>query len=197
MVTMWVLKIFVCCVAGFALAARGEEKYRETAFVESKVVDSFSIGVRDEDGFTNSAPDRRLTFAIWSTHGPAHVVLPAQAESAYRVELFDSNGVTIAKTQLGKEVGIDFTDFGESALKKDLKVNAEALKKSELASWMVIFRPADLFEIDKPGNYMLRIQFQIIAFPRTGPNRGDYAKRLIRFPPLDYPLVQPKRLKGR
>ena len=54
------------------------------------------------------------------------------------------------------------------------------------------FRPSDLFEMSKPGNYTLKIHLQIIAFlPRTGPNRGEYTNNLMsRFPPLDYPLVK-------
>jgi hypothetical protein len=179
-----------------AWAAPGEEAYRKTPFVETKVVDSYSIGMSDQDGCTNSAPDRYLTFAIWSTNGPIHIVFPTQPEYAYQVELFDTNGIAIQKTEMGKQVGKRFDDFDEFAMKKNIKVNAEAVKKNEPAPWSLMFRPIDLFEIDKPGNYTLRIQFQILAFPRTGPNRGDYVKRIIRFPALDYPLVQQKLTNG-
>jgi hypothetical protein len=54
---------------------------------------------------------------------------------------------------------------------------------------------SDLFEISKPGNYALRIRFQILAFPATEPASPGRARTniLIRFPPLDYPLIDPER----
>jgi hypothetical protein len=192
----WKMKIIIFCMVGTAWAARGEEAYRKTAFVETKVVDSFSVGVRDQNGFTNSAPDQYLSFAIWCTNGPARLAIPPQPEYAYKVELFDTNGIAITKTEMGNNIGSKFDDFDESALKTHTKINAEAFKKSELAAWWLMFRPSDLFEITKPGNYTLRIQFQILAHVRTGPNRGDYVKRIIHFPALDYPLVQPKLTNG-
>jgi hypothetical protein len=188
----WKMNIFIYFMVGVVLVARGEEAYRKTAFVETKVIDSFSIGVRDQNGFTNSAPDQYLSFAIWCTNGPARLAIPPQPEYAYTVELFDTNGIAVTKTEMGKNIGKKFHDFDESALKTHVKINAEAVKKSELAAWWLMFRPSDMFEVAKPGNYTLHIRFQILAHVRTGPNRGDYVKRLIRFPALDYPLVQPK-----
>jgi len=182
--------LFLCFMAGSTWIVQGDQVYQETPLVESKMIDSFSMGVSDQDGHTNSAPDRYLCFAIWCTNGPVRVAYPATPEYAYQVELFDSNGLPIPKTALGKKTGSKFWGFDENALKSIKIGRLMPPRRSEPVPWLYMFRPADLFEIQEPGNYTLRIRFQIVAFPRTGPNRGDYKKELIRFPALDYPLVQ-------
>jgi hypothetical protein len=157
------LKILAHCLVGITLIARGEESPQQAAYVETKIVESFSIAVRDQDGYTNSAPDKYLTFAVWCTNGSVLVGVPPQREYAFQVELYDSDGITVAKTEAGKKVGSKFDDFDESVLKRN-KVNLPASKRGELDAWSLMFRPIDLFKIDKPGRYILRIRFQFLAF---------------------------------
>jgi hypothetical protein len=175
------------------------------------------MGVTDEFGHTNTSPDNKLCFSIWTTNkiqaasgirvtNSLNVIFPTQPEYAYQVELFDTNGIAIPKTEAGKKVGTKFLDFntnsfvlrssgpegysgpgGRFGVKAQMTIVREKAWPYEM---LLIFRPSDLFKIEKPGKYVLRIRFQVIAFPRTGIKRGDYTKNLIRFPPLDYPLTK-------
>lgn len=214
--------IFIICVAAILsseINLRANQTNDDISYIETKTVDGFSIGITDYYGLTNTPTDRGLCFSIWTTNevGAANqiivtnavsVIFPTQPENAYQVELFDTNGVAIPKTEVGKKAGSKFFDFNTNSFVVwstggysgpggwfGVKVKSQrevvTTKAREPQGQMhIIFRPSDLFMIDKPGNYKLRISFQIIAFPRTGPNRGEYKTELIRFPPLDYPLTK-------
>ena len=170
--------------------------------VETKIVDGFFIGVSDRYGYTNTSPDRDLAFSIWTTNkiwatNTTRVTFPTKPEFAWQVELFDTNGVAVPKTAAGKKAGTKFLDFGlkTAVLRATFgpEPNAQrwvAMEKTMSRGGLLLFRPSDLFKIEKPGNYTLKIRFQILTFPRTGPNPGEHTNDLIRFPPLDYPLVK-------
>jgi len=170
--------------------------------VETKIVDGFFMGVSDLYGYTNTSPDRDLAFSIWTTNkiwatNNTRVTFPTKPEFAWQVELFDTNGVAVPKTAAGKNAGTKFLDFGlkTAVVRSTLgpEPNAQhwvAMEKSMSRGGLLLFRPSDFFKIEKPGKYTLRIRFQILTFPRTGPTSGDYTNNLIRFPPLDYTLVK-------
>jgi hypothetical protein len=159
--------------------------------VETEVVDGFFIAVTGENLTNNTSPNDLLVFLTWSTNAPTSFVVPAEPEYAYQVELLDSNGVAVQKTELGKKIGEKFFDFSFSAAEKGVKIiHMHASKVGDMTSAPLLFRPKDLFKIEKPGNYKLLIRFQILTFPRTGPGRGEYTNDLIRFPVLVYPLVK-------
>lgn len=211
--------IISCLVAALSTGVnlKADQDHSNIDFVETKIVDGFLIGVTDEFGQTNSNPDRRLCFSIWTTNEVTptqrvRVIFPNQPENAYQVELFDTNGIPVPKTETGKKVGTKFFDFntisfliratgpggysgpgGESGVKAQ---GAGVTKRAwePRGQMLLIFRPSDLFDIEKPGRYTLRIRFQIIVFPRTGPQGTHYKTELIRFPPLDYPLMQPNTI---
>jgi len=217
------LVVFILCLAVFRLQGinlKADQDRPKIDFVETKVVDGFFIGVTDEFGRTNTSPDTKLCFSIWTTNkiwtinkiGPTNytrAIFPTEPEIAYQIGLFDANGAAIPKTERGKKVGTKFFDFnansfilrstgpdGYSGPGGQFGVKAQVTGVTKKAwepqgQMLLIFRPSDLFKIDKPGKYTLRIRFQILAFPRTGPGPGDYTTDLIRFPPLDYPLDKP------
>lgn len=194
---------------GFILQA--DQEHPSIDFVETKVVDGFFMGVTDEFGHTNTSPDRRLCFSIWTTNrtettnSPLHVAFPVQPEYAYRVELFDATGIAIPTTDAGKRVGIKFLDFDTNSfvLKGTGPDSAHGVEAQTIFAdrkvWpyemLIMFSPSHLFKIEKPGKYTLRLRFQILAFPQIGPNRQLGNIDLIRFPPLDYPLVKAEPAK--
>jgi hypothetical protein len=195
------MALLIAVLAFFALSSRAEQPPPSgDQGVETKIVDGFFIGVSDLYGYTNTSPDRQLAFSIWTTNkiwatNHTRVIFPTKPEYAWQVELFDTNGVAVPKTTEGKKVGTKFLGFNkQSAVIRSTggsEPNAQtlgAMEKSMSRGGLLLFRPADYFKIEKPGNYTLRIRFQILTFPRTGPNRGEYTNDLIRFPPLDYPL---------
>jgi hypothetical protein len=131
--------------------------------------------------------------------------VPTKPEYAYQIELFDTNGVAVPKTAAGKKMGTKFLDFDQ----KSAVIRSTAGPEPNAMRTMVMeivggerspspftLRPSDLFEITKPGNYTLRMRFQIVAFPSGGLNHG-YTNSLISFPPLDYPLVKPDTIPKR
>jgi hypothetical protein len=183
--------ILLCFAASIASNLWADNGHREIAYVQSATVDGFSIGLTDEFGYTNSRPSLRLCFTVWTTDGPTGIAFPTQPEYAYEIELLDSNGLGVTKTELGKVAGSRFNNFNISTF-QDIKVQrTTANKRDQLSDMLLIFRPSDLFIINKPGHYTLRVRFQIAAFPKTGPNQADYGRIVIRFPSLNFPLVQP------
>lgn len=170
--------------------------------VKTEVINGFFIGLTGladgaSDYSTNStSPDDKLVFIPWTTKDPAWIAFPADLEYACEIELLDTNRAKVPKTELGKKVGAKFLDFDVGAYKKGIKLKRErADKEGEPVATPILFYPSrtrDLFRIEEPGNYTLKIRFQILAFPRTGPKRGHYTNQLIRFPTLNYPIVVPK-----
>ena len=142
------------------------------------------------DYSTNNTPlDGELYFAVWTTGGRERVFVPAKPEYAYQIELLDTNGVAIPKTERGKNIGNKFFDVDANASKNGILIHhLRADKKGQLVEMPILFYPnhvSDFFMVEKPGNYKLLIKFQILAF-----NTKKQATELIRFPPLEYPLVK-------
>jgi hypothetical protein len=112
------------------------------------------------------------------------------------VELFDEHGTIVPKTRAGEKVGAKFLEFNADGFvlpgtgpgkRHGIKARRSFVDRKVYPYEMrAIFAPADLFKIDEPGNYTLRMRFQIVALPGS---RGT--NRLIRFPPLNYPLFKP------
>jgi hypothetical protein len=205
---------FTCASVVFAIAfplaaasagagqSETEPHFVEVEAVETKVIDGFFVGVTElaktpsgTSGYltNNTSTGGQLCYVHWTTGQPTWIAIPAEPECAYLVELLDTNGIVVPKTKLGKKVGTKFFDF-DAVPRKDVKVrHLHVDKRGEPAAVDYLFYPyhvSDLFQIKNPGRYTLRIWFQMLAFPRTGPNRRDYTNNLIRFPPLDYQLVK-------
>jgi hypothetical protein len=125
----WNLKSLICVAALFLsmLNLRADDKYHELSYVETKIIYGFSVGVTDEYGQTNTPPDRHLCFTIWTTNkvwftnNIDTAVFPTQPEYAYQVDLFDTNGVAMPKTELGEKVGSNFLDFDSTPSNRLLK----------------------------------------------------------------------------
>lgn len=194
----WNMKPLLCAIGLLSgmMNLWAHQTNDDLSYVETKSVDGFSIGVTDYYGLTNTPTDRRLCFTVWTTNriwhnNPTHVIIPTEPEYAYQVELLDTNGIAVAKTELGKTVGSKFMDFNLTPSISGIHTQMiGANRRGNASTLLIIFCPKDYFEITKPGNYTLRIRFQILAFQDTGPNRGDYTNVLTRFPPLNYPLFQ-------
>jgi hypothetical protein len=187
-------------VAAFVGAnARSDQTNQIPQFVEIKAVQTetlngFCLGLygRQSADFTNdTSVDDELVLVAWTTNAPAWFLIPAEPEYAYQVELFDANGVAVPRTETGKRVGRKFFNFGNAPSKEGIRTKQmRADKKGQPAAMPILFRPRDYFKIDKPGRYTLQIRFQILTFPENRLNRDDNTNGLIRFPPLNYPLVK-------
>lgn len=172
-----------------------KEPFSEPFFIESGVVAGFFIAAHDEMRSDLTTFDQRLYYGVWTaTNGPRNLFVPKQPEYAYQVELLDANGVHMPKTELGKKVGIHFLALNPSKVETKLQRLTAYEKKDNLFGSNLLFRPNDLFVIDKPGTYTLEIRFQFIEHLGT---RGDYTNHLIRFPSLKYPIIKPAAATGK
>jgi hypothetical protein len=96
--------------------------------------------------------------------------MPTALEYIYQLELLDTNGVALPKTELGKKIGENFSDLEPSfANDKGFKLAIErAVEEQGIGARNLFFpyrptdyhgqspySPNDLFEIKKPGNYTL------------------------------------------
>ena len=144
---------------------------------KTKVKDGFFIGLVERNSYStnHTSLNDELCLFVWTTNNPTWIAIPAELEYAYQVELLDTNGVAMPKTELGKKVGAKFFEFDTFPSKKSIAVEHMSVKKigqSAGASFLFNRHPArDLFEVDRPANYTLQVRFQILTFPRTGPNQ--------------------------
>lgn len=168
--------------------------YAELKAIKTDLIHGYCVGLYGQhsiDFTNNTTTDDMLDFVPWTTNNYGQLVVPIDPEYAYQVTLLDANGVAVPKTALGRKTGTKFFDFDADAHKENIPTKSlRATEVGHVTGTLPLFRPDDLFKIEKPGNYTLQIRFQILTFPRTGPARRDYTNELIRFPILNYPLVQ-------
>ncbi len=171
-----------------------ESGYAEIKAIRTEVIRGFCVGLygAHSDDFTNNTlTGAVLEFVPWTTNESARIVVPREPEYAYQAELYDSNGIAMPKKRLGKMAGSRFFKFDASPSKQGIPIRPLTARRiGEVTGSLSLFRAEDLFQIEKAGRYTLRMRFQILAFPRTGPGSGQYTNDLIRFPPLDYPLIK-------
>jgi len=171
--------------------------------VKTKTVEDLCVRVFSSHGTTNNTPvDDKLAFCVWrmTTNNSMTLYMPTALEYVYRLELLDTNGSALPPTKLAEKIGVKFLDFKPSfandtgfnlkILQTDPSLGGEHLFFPHRPGYFNgehFYSPNDLFEIKQPGNYTLRIQFQFIL--RTGHGQ-DKTAHLVRFSPLDYPLVK-------
>jgi hypothetical protein len=199
-------------IAGFCAICLGlflniVAQAQDFELIKTKTMEGFYISVFSSKFTTNNTPaDDKLNYCIWriTTNSQAIVYMPTALEYVYQLELFDTNGVAMPKTKLGKRVGVKFFDL-EPSFTNDTGFKLAREHTTEPgtgigAQWLFfpeksgaggqpIYSPNDLFEIKNPGNYALRVRFQIIV----ASSMADVYKtaHVVRFPPLDYPLMKP------
>jgi hypothetical protein len=153
--------------------------------VKSPIIDGFCVGLGGWPRINDTTTDDWLVFLPWTTNNQTVLItVPAEPEYAYKIELLDTNGLSVPKTWRGSRAGSKFDDFDAHPSKHGIAIkHLGAHKMDGVTESPQLFRAADMFNIQKPGRYTLRVRFQILVFPRTGVGRGAYTNELIRFPP--------------
>ena len=173
--------------------------------VKTKIVEDLYVRVFESHGTTNNTSvNDKLAFCVWETktnkNDEVTVYMPTTLEYLYQIELLNTNGFALPKTKLAEKVGVKFLDL------KPLFANDTGFKlkiqhitpnlggeyiffphKSGDYNGEPYYSPNDLFEIKQPGNYTLRIQFQLIVASSSNIYKTAH---IVRFPPLEYPLVK-------
>jgi hypothetical protein len=110
---------------------------------------------------------------------------PKKPEYLCTAELSDAAGQTVPRTKMGRLYGSKYPDFdiSKAALVR------QHTNPSSGPCWN-LFRPADLFDITKPGTYTLRVQFQVMKV-ETDKTAGQ--ARIVKFPALSLPILHEKR----
>jgi hypothetical protein len=97
----------------------------------------------------------------------------------------------VPKTALGLTVGSKFDDFERDS--RLGKIKLQGLDVGDLldqGGGIPLFRPTDMFQIEKPGTYTLRIRFQFFAFPQDRYNPGRFLEYVLKFPDLEYTVIK-------
>jgi hypothetical protein len=161
----------VAVLTAVAWVARTTAQGQELELFRTKAIDGVYIGVASSGFTTNETPvDNALVFGVWRTTTNYHntVYIPAEPEYAFRVELFDTNGVAMPKTELGRRVGTKFMDLDTtfSNAGPRLAIVRPADEPGYTGQYLFFpqksgygggpfYSPSDLFEIKSPGRYTL------------------------------------------
>ena len=127
-----------------------------------------------------------------------NLFLPSTMEYLWQAVLFDEKGNKVRTTKLGETLGRRFNDVervvvrlpGRKPTFKDLhgrKFQADGFSPPGTTGF-VLCQLSDLFKTGPPGKYVLKARFQVYQAFRNGTNSTI---RLIRFPEVEYPIVQP------
>jgi hypothetical protein len=195
------LTILACVQLVLTIAGQGQDM----ELVRSEVEDGcyFGVaGIANSGLSTNNTPiDADLIIGLWTTKTNIYsVYFPYAPEYAYQVELFDTNGVAMPKTDYGKRFGTKYFQLDTNFSNHDAKLHLDMAqhepgfgghclffqtKPTQGAGY--IYTANDLFVINNPGRYRLQIRVQMIV--RTGNGLNETA-HIVRFPTLNYPLVK-------
>ena len=113
-----------------------------------------------------------------------------------RVEMTDTNGQPHAKTPIAIELNANFWTqtnvFNAGELKK-LKPEWKHLTPNIASPRSFggiahhFYKPEQLFKIEKPGKYILKLEFQVIKAVEYRPGAAAY---VITFPPIEIQIVK-------
>jgi len=202
-----VFRVGVACLLAALFIGDLVAGAQEGGPVTTKTVDGFYIGVIGSDFSTNNTfVTNRLSFGIWTTtttNENSTIYIPTEPEYIYRIQLFYENNTAMPKTSLGEQVGTRFFDL-DTSFAENKKKGAQLRRERAVygQEWGLqfmffpsrpghggkpIYSPSDLFEIDKPGKYRLEISFQVLIKNGSSPTG---TAQIIRFPPIEYPLVK-------
>jgi len=168
---------------------------------KSAIVDGYYVAVIGCDGDNPAlADDQHLCYSVRTT-GTTNVfwvTVPTNIKYAYEVDLFDTHSNSVSKTWLGRSVGTKFSDFKNGkgyfeSPSKPYPIGALTTDNPTF-SWHIFFTLNDYFNIKKPGDYNLRIRFQILA-PVVEPGTTNEVMKVIRFPAMDFPITKPEEPK--
>ncbi len=114
-----------------------------------------------------------------------------------RVEMMDTNGQPLAKTPIAIELNSTFvTQTNKLPSNAFRKLHPEwkqltpyvASPPKEGSAAYYFYKPEQLFKIEKPGKYILKLEFQAVKPAELRPGADEY---VITFPPIKIPIVKP------
>lgn len=193
----------ICLMSFWLWTAKAQDN--EDWLVRTKTVDGFYVRVfssHNTDTTNNTSVDNNLAFCVWqaTTSNNVAMYMPTALEYVYQLELLDTNGFALPKKKLAEKIGVKFWDF-KPLFDNETGFDLTRVHITPSLGGPYLFfphrpghyngepnySPNDLFEIKQPGNYTLRIRFQFIVSADSDRYKSAH---VVRFPPLDYPLVR-------
>jgi hypothetical protein len=146
---------------------------------------------------TNFPADRPILVGYSSTTAAVYNLLMLRPEYGYRVSATSESGVLMEKTWKGREYGakcdevkgyleraID-TSRGSPGFHWHFATQPETEDEFHLSQQLSA--PSELFRMDKPGKYTVRIEAQCLCRPFPPRTTNFY---VVRFPPVLLPVIK-------
>jgi hypothetical protein len=182
-------------VAIVACAVAAETADRTS--VTSPGVTGLTLTIMRSDPELDDSEARLLYGISVASKDPIAIATPKNLEYVAKIEMVDAEGNALPKTELGRRCGSHFAEVDESYDDKrrpifkrmELGKVAWQSRSREPAAWRVLPRPSDLFEIQKPGEYRMTVQIQVLRFV---PGQTSASFTRVRFPLLTLPVRRQK-----
>lgn len=146
--------------------------------------------------WSNSA----LGFRPFCDIGEADIEFALDPAYSTRINLTDSNGNEVSKTESGSRFGTKFDDYkrysqgrpypfdiSSESFTNNLGMGGARPFSDYPVGPLVSLTPADLFNIKKPGTYTLKIQMQAFLIHRDS---NTWNPQFIRFSPIKLKVVK-------
>ena len=125
---------------------------------------------------------------------PGRVNLYFPIDKAYfmRMAMYGPDGKEVPKTKLGKGYGAKWDRLHSYKDTRLQPIPAEGSYKENLgqAAGQILPSPKDLFSMEKPGIYTLKVQIQLFRYAATT-NTSEWNRNLLRFPPVKIKIEKP------
>jgi hypothetical protein len=134
----------------------------------------------------------QLTFYFHSSSNQSLAVLIPQDGYFFSAQLLDARSNSIALTTLGKDLTRNFskvTRFAPDLIKRHRRLkesyeSVHAKPESEGSTGNYFYSAEELFRVKNPGEYILRLRFQVFTTPWDSTN----VPALVRFPVIEIPI---------
>lgn len=152
--------------------------------------------ILNQEGGLASGNKIEYSFVRDNNSEPTTIVFLKQ-EFFCRLQLLDGQGGSIPLTALGENFGARFSELTNHSSEAMETAPATETGPSTFKYWITrrtgnkieqLPAPEELFQIPGPGQYTLRLQFQV--FQNYNAPRGGRleASRLLRLPPVEIPV---------
>lgn len=139
--------------------------------------------------------DSPLCFGFVSTNQMAYYVFPLKPEYGYRLSAVSSDGKPVQRTRRGADFGARF----ETLKKWDKSKLAPPPHRWQRGPFVMIASdrlspsnlpaPDELFRFEKPGDYIINVEVQVLSCPFGSNFTNAYP---VRFPPVQVRVVKPQ-----
>jgi hypothetical protein len=184
-------KLLLFTTAAWAAQAQAANRLDPDRFTRTTSVTSNLVATIEILNATPTPSDMIIYGFKTAGTNDTQVYLPPPGQHFCRVAMFDDKGQPLSKTQLATKLDAVFLartyvlrarEFREKYGWKQLSP-CVASPQSEGGIAYNFFKPEQLFDIKKPGNYTLTLEFQVLKPAKS-------LMTVVTFPPIEVPIVK-------